>query len=100
MKKRIAKKREKMIRKKIHGLLDDVLDINGIGERAQCITGSLPTAFFSFSGHIGSLDVEVFDNGWFSYAKKDFGLEPKTTLTELSKAHNYLKRRYRSGCRK
>jgi hypothetical protein len=40
--KRLKKKAEKNARKKIHDLLDAVLDINGISERKQDITGTLP----------------------------------------------------------
>lgn len=64
MKKRLAKKIEKMRRKKIHEALEMVLEINTTQKRAQDITGRKPTAFFSFSGHVADVDVSVYQNGW------------------------------------
>ena len=55
MKKRLAKKIEKMRRKKIHEALEMVLEINTTQKRAQDITGRKPTAFFSFSGHVADV---------------------------------------------
>lgn len=64
MKKRLAKKIEKMRRKKIHKALEMVLEINTTQKRDQDITGRKPTAFFSFSGHVADVDVSVYQNGW------------------------------------
>ena len=64
MNKRISKKKERAIRKEIHRLLDLVLDINGLGSRCKEETGDLPTAFFRFSGHIGTVEAHVYDKGW------------------------------------
>lgn len=64
MKKRLAKKIEKMRRKKIHEALEIVLEINTTQKREQDITGCKPTAFFSFSGHVADVDVSVYQNGW------------------------------------
>ena len=58
MKKRLAKKIEKMRRKKIHEALEMVLEINTTQVRSQ------PTAFFWFSGHVADVDVIVYQNGW------------------------------------
>ena len=52
MKKRLEKKAEKLRRKKIHEILDIVLDINTTQERLREVTGIKPTAFFEFSGHV------------------------------------------------
>lgn len=64
MRDRLKKKTEKRKREQIHRLLDLVLDINGLEERKQSVTGNLPTAFFDFSGHVGWVDVQIFTNGW------------------------------------
>lgn len=64
MKKRLAKKIEKMRRKKIHEALEMVLEINTTQVRSQELTGRKPTAFFSFSGHVADVDVIVYQNGW------------------------------------
>lgn len=65
MKKRLAKKIEKMRRKKIHEALEMVLEINTTQARSQRLTGRKPTAFFEFNGHInGCLDIRVYPDGW------------------------------------
>lgn len=71
MSKRLQKKFEKRKRKLIHEMFDIVLDINGLGDRKQKITGNLPTAFFNFSGHVGWVEVLVYKNGWSSSANVD-----------------------------
>lgn len=58
-------------RRDLHKLFDLVLDINGIDCRKREITGNLPTAFFSFSGHTGSAEIQIHDQGWYSYAEPD-----------------------------
>ena len=64
MKKRLAKKIEKMRRKKIHEALEMVLEINTTQVRSQELTGHKPTVFFMFSGHVADVDVIVYQNGW------------------------------------
>ena len=64
MKKRLAKKIEKMRLKKIHVALEMVLEINTTQVRSQELTGRKPTAFFWFSGHVADVDVIVYQNGW------------------------------------
>ena len=64
MKKRLAKKSEKMRRKKSHEALEMVMEINTTQVRSQELTGRKPTAFFSFSGHVADVDVIVYQNGW------------------------------------
>lgn len=66
MKDRLKKKEEKRKRELIHQILDVVLDINGLGARDKEITGSLPTAFFEFNGHIGTVDARLYRTGWES----------------------------------
>lgn len=65
MNKRIVKKVEKRRRDKIHELLDLTLDINSTMPREQEKTGNQPTVFFEFSGHIGTVELKVFREGWF-----------------------------------
>lgn len=66
MKKRLAKKIEKMRRKKIHEALEITLQINSTQERQREATGYKPTTFFSFLGHVAKVDVRVFSSGWHS----------------------------------
>lgn len=59
--------------KLIHDILDLVLRING-GTVKRKGKGH-PTAFVSFSGHIASVDVQVYENGWdlnCKYPEKSF----------------------------
>lgn len=51
------RKQEEENRRKIHKLVDMVLDVNGL-------SGSHPTAFLRFSGHVGKLEIEIYPNGW------------------------------------
>lgn len=51
-------------RKKLHELLDIVLDGNGLGERSRIKTGTLPTLFFRYSGHVATVDIDLCSNGW------------------------------------
>lgn len=51
-------------RKKLHELLDIVLDGNGLGERSRAQTGTLPTLFFRYSGHVARVDIDLCSNGW------------------------------------
>lgn len=74
MKKRLEKKVEKMRRKKVHEVLEMVLEINGTHPRRRELTDDKPTAFFSFSGHTASIDVSVNENGWASYVRTAPGM--------------------------
>lgn len=95
MNKRLKKKAEKNARKKIHDLLDVVLDINGISERRQEITGDLPTAFFEFRGHIGQVSISGYDKGWFPGAESDFNRYIDLSPEEIEREIFHLKERYR-----
>lgn len=53
-----------IIRKQMHDLLDMVIDTNGIGERKRGETGTLPTVFFNYSGHVNCLTIDLHTNGW------------------------------------
>lgn len=71
-KKRIEKKAEKIRRKKIHDVLEMVLEINGTHPRTRALTGNKPTAFFEFSGRTASTHAHVHKNGWSPYEPADF----------------------------
>lgn len=71
MNKRLRKKAEKNRRRDIHRILDMVLDINGLEARKREITGSKPTVFLSFSGHVAKIEVSIHECGWFPYCKED-----------------------------
>lgn len=58
-------------RKKLHQLLDIVLDGNGFGKRSREETGTLPTLFFRYSGHVAALDIDLNINGWESGVSAD-----------------------------
>ena len=62
MKKRLAKKIEKMRRKKIHEALEMVLEINTTQVRSQELTGRKPTAFFWFSDELARMMAEYEEN--------------------------------------
>lgn len=64
MKNRLKKKAEQSKRKALHKILDQVLDINGIQASRKKITGDHPSAFFSFRGHVGKVEVSVHPNGY------------------------------------
>lgn len=71
MKKRLEKKVEKMRRKKVHEILEMVLEINSTHPRQRKYTGTLPTAFFEFSGHVSRLYITIYKDGWNSNGNLD-----------------------------
>lgn len=85
MKKRLKKKYEDRKRQMIHEALDMVLDINGLGARKVGKTGNLPTAFFGFRGHIGTVEVEVIPDGW----------SPEENIQNMYEAHTYREGEFR-----
>lgn len=70
MNKRMKNKIEKRRRQQICKVLDLCLQINGLQESKKERTGDHPTAFFEFSGHVASVEVDVHKRGW------DIGLRP------------------------
>lgn len=54
------------IRKQMHEILDIVLDGNGFEMRDRDKTGTLPTLFMYFSGHVGTVDVDMNTDGYKS----------------------------------
>lgn len=63
--------REKNI-KRLHELLDLCLDVNGLEERCRDRTGNKPTVFFRLSGHISTVTIEAYENGWSMDGEHDF----------------------------
>lgn len=51
-------------RRKIHEILDIVLDTNTLESRTSERTGTLPTVCFRFSGIGGRIVAELYPNGW------------------------------------
>ncbi len=94
MNKRLRKKKIEENRKKIHKLLDIVLDINGLSERQRATTGELPTAFFEFIVHVGLVSVSVYDKGWDWGAFNDLCINADLNKKQLTRAVEELKNRY------
>ena len=51
---------QKRARRDIHRILDAVLDINGLEASEE----PYPTVFLRFWGHIGTVEVELCEDGW------------------------------------
>lgn len=51
-------------REQLHKLLDIVIDGNGFEHRKREYTGTLPTLFFEFSGHVNDLSIRLCEDGW------------------------------------
>lgn len=64
-------KTEAKRRAQIHKIINLCLDINGIQETNQRCTGSRPTAFFRFSGHVGMMDIDVSPHGYCAREHKE-----------------------------
>lgn len=76
MNKRLAKKEEKKKRQLLHRMLDVALDINGLGQRQQKISGNLPTAFFEFHGNTAHAEIGIIQEGWrYGNKNDDVGIE-------------------------
>ena len=99
---RQKKKAEKIRRAKLHRLLDQVLDINGLEARSVEETGDKPTAFFWFSGHTGTTNIMVHYTGWDRNTEADFSkniaMFPKSwhdNADDVIKQLDYIRWRYR-----
>ena len=102
MSRRQKKKAEKIRRAKLHRILDQVLDINGLEVRTKSETGDKPTAFFWFNGNTGVTDIIVHYTGWDLGSKPDFtnrvAAHPKkwhNSLDDVIKQLDYIRGRYR-----
>ena len=63
-------KKEKL-RGQLHKILDMVIDTNGFDKRQRISTGTLPSIWFDFSGHINSLQIRLATDGYVPYAGND-----------------------------
>lgn len=53
-------------RRKIHEILDIALDTNSFESRTRERTGTQPTVFIDFSGHVSLISLRVFEDGYSS----------------------------------
>lgn len=78
---------KEIIRKQVHEIVDIVLDGNGFEARTRRETGTLPTLFMCFSGHINKLEVQLHSDGWesgVSYDRVwDFSLKDELYTSEI-----------------
>ena len=95
MKKRLEKKVEKMRRKKVHEILEMVLEINTTYPRQRQYSGSLPTAFFEFSGHVSRVYVQVIRDGWNDrgnlYDPDSDWMDARTELAKMEELKGEIK---------
>lgn len=71
-------------RKKLHEILDIVIDGNGFGKRSRAETGTLPTLFMMFSGHIAKLTIQLHVDGWRpgEIPNKEFAFDCSQSITD------------------
>jgi len=55
---------EEKLRNQLHEILDIVIQTNGFNQRRRIKTGTLPTVFFNYSGHVNSLSIDLHADGW------------------------------------
>lgn len=91
------KKNEAKIRQQLHEILDICLDCNGFESRAASETGTMPTVFLDFSGHVSRLDVRLYPDGWCGdgyYKTFEFrtneNIDPREIESLRSYAHHAL----------
>ena len=53
-----------IIKKQIHEIIDILMDANGYESRQRSLTGTLPTIFIYYSGHVNMLSVDLHKDGW------------------------------------
>lgn len=73
-------------KEKIHELLDIVLEGNGITERQRDKTGTLPTLFFRYSGHINKIEIDLHSDGWTAgaWADRNWNINADDPISESS----------------
>lgn len=59
-------------RRKIHEILDSVLDTNTLEGRTTERTGTLPAVCFRFSGISGKVLADIYPDGWCAGAASDY----------------------------
>ena len=70
-------------RRKIHEILDIVLDTNTLEGRTSDRTGTLPTVCFSFSGLIARVVAEIYPDGWSGGQDcKEFDFDTDTKISQ------------------
>lgn len=62
----MTNEQKEQARKRMHRLLDIVLDANGFEERQRDTTGTKPTIFFEYMGHINAISIDIIPTGWKS----------------------------------
>lgn len=101
MNKRLKNKAEKRKRQQICEVLDLCLQINGLQESKQELTGSHPTAHFYFSGHVAEIEADVHWDGWRQGSRLDTGLRAYITETgeteQLARRLKQMKKDLHSG---
>ena len=55
---------EEKLRNQLHEILDIVIHTNGFNQRRRTKTGTLPTVFFNYSGHVNRLSIDLHADGW------------------------------------
>lgn len=60
-----------MTKQEVMEIIDLALEVNSLNVRKQGVSGSLPTAFIKFYGHVAELEVSVNENGWEDYERAD-----------------------------
>lgn len=99
MNKRAMKKAEKNKRRKFVELFDLALQANGLECRTEK-TGNLPTVFCDFSGHVSTIFIRVYMNGWvlggnhqeaevcldYRYNERDYQKVKKLLMQAIEKA--------------
>lgn len=62
----MTQEQKKLVREQVHRLVDIALDTNGFDSRARDATGTLPTVFFNYSGHVNKFELTLHPDGWTS----------------------------------
>ena len=70
-------------RRKVHEILDIVLDTNMLERRTSERTGTLPTVCFRFSGLSARAVVELYPDGWYvGQESEDFAFDTDTEISQ------------------
>ncbi|AFA49850.1 hypothetical protein [Acetobacterium woodii] len=68
------------------------LKMNTIGDKKNSIVGE-PCVFFYIAGHVGTIDIGVYEKGWESGCRPDRAilLDKHSTLAEFKDCLTYLR---------
>lgn len=75
------------------------LEINSIGDKKQIeIEKGKPCVFFSLAGHVGAIDIGVFEKGWESdrHPDRNIHLDKYSAVSEFTDCLAYLNELYLS----